>query len=313
MAGWVAGLSAVCMAESDRQFAESPVLALLEILSLDEPPAGRDLWTAVYSRIIWRGQHLHLSQAAAAALAGPGPDEALTLVYEGMPGSGVVAEDQTVIGVAVLQVVPALPAAPCDAVPGRPGPAWPEAPTGGERGISSSIWLTTRLEPSTSRTRSSRTKTVCGALMPNCVPESVPTAKVIPPLRRSRICARHSPDSSPRSACQTRSRSPSQPQRPDAASPLRAWREGRQGAATARVRARPNPGEPPRDAAPGRPGNDRRLRRAVALVFFRVRLVVASTSCAVASATASALGAARWCTCRPGPGCSSGRAAPGCP
>jgi hypothetical protein len=52
LAGWLAGLRAVCMAESDRQRAESLVLALLEVLSLDEPPAGRDLWTAVYSRVV---------------------------------------------------------------------------------------------------------------------------------------------------------------------------------------------------------------------------------------------------------------------
>jgi hypothetical protein len=55
LAGWFAGLRAVCEAESDRRFPESVsllVLALLEILSLDEPPAGRDRWVWVRSRIL---------------------------------------------------------------------------------------------------------------------------------------------------------------------------------------------------------------------------------------------------------------------
>jgi Plasmid pRiA4b ORF-3-like protein len=56
LAGWLAGLKAVCEAESDRRFPESVsilVLVLLEILSLDDPPAGRDhRWVRVRSRII---------------------------------------------------------------------------------------------------------------------------------------------------------------------------------------------------------------------------------------------------------------------
>lgn len=54
LAGWLAGLRVVCAAESDRRREESVAIlvsALLEVIALDRPPAGADLWSAVHSRI----------------------------------------------------------------------------------------------------------------------------------------------------------------------------------------------------------------------------------------------------------------------
>jgi hypothetical protein len=55
LAGWLAGLRAVCAAGSGQRCEEDeaaiPALALLNALTLDEPPTGKDLWRAVYSAI----------------------------------------------------------------------------------------------------------------------------------------------------------------------------------------------------------------------------------------------------------------------